>query len=48
LIHKVQEQEGKAKWFKLAGLILTTFLFDYIIAYEIVKKIHDLQALNNP
>ena len=48
LIHKVQEQEGKGKWLKLGGLILTTFLFDYIIAYEIVKKIHDLQALNNP
>ncbi len=48
LIHKVQEQEGSSKWFKLAALILTTFLFDYIIAYEIVKKIHDLQALNNP
>jgi len=48
LIHKVQEQEGKGKWFKLAVLILTTFMFDYIIAYEIVKKIHDLQALNNP
>ena len=48
LIHKVQEQEGRGKWFKLAALIITTFLFDYIIAYEIVKKIHDLQALNNP
>lgn len=48
LIHKVQEQEGSGKWIKLAGLILTTFLFDYIIAFEIVKKIHDLQALNNP
>jgi uncharacterized integral membrane protein len=48
LIHKVQEQEGNWKWAKLAALIVTTFFFDYIIAYEIVKKIHDLQALNNP
>ena len=48
LIHKVQEQEDKWKFFKLAALIITTFFFDYIIAYEIVKKIHDLQALNNP
>jgi hypothetical protein len=28
-------------------VIIVTFFFDFIIAYEIVKKIYDLQALNS-
>ncbi len=47
LMHKFLEERHFSKWIKLSLLILVTFAFDYIIAYEIVKKIYDLQALNS-
>jgi hypothetical protein len=47
LMHKFLEERHFSKWIKLGLLILVTFAFDYIIAYEIVKKIYDLQALNS-
>jgi hypothetical protein len=43
LIHKFSEQEGISKYFKIAGLFITTFIFDFIIAYEIVEKIYDIK-----
>jgi cell division protein FtsB len=43
LIHKFQEQKGWSKYFKIAGLVFTTLIFDFIIAYEIVKKIYDIR-----
>jgi hypothetical protein len=47
LMHKFLEEKHFSKWIKLALVIAATFVFDYIIAYEIVKKIYDLQALNS-
>ncbi|HSF46426.1 MAG TPA: hypothetical protein VLA58_10465, partial [Chitinophagaceae bacterium] len=47
LMHKFLEEKHFTKWIKLVLVIAATFVFDYIIAYEIVKKIYDLQALNS-
>lgn len=44
LIHKFSEEKGIAKFLKISGLILVTFIFDFIIAYAIVKEIHDIKA----
>jgi uncharacterized protein YoxC len=43
LIHKFSEQKGIVKYFKIAGLVITTFIFDFIIAYEIVEKIYNIK-----
>ncbi|MDR3285829.1 MAG: hypothetical protein LBT27_00110 [Prevotellaceae bacterium] len=47
LIHKFQEQKDQeqknfGKYFKITGLIITTFIFDFIIAYEITEKIYNI------
>lgn len=47
LIHKFQEQEGFSKFFKIGFLIIITFLFDAILAYEITEKIYNLKAENS-
>lgn len=47
LIHKYMEKEGWKKFGSLAFLIIVTFGFDYIIAFEIVKKVYDLKVLNS-
>ena len=47
LMHKFMEENHWSKWIKLSLVIIVTFFFDFIIAYEIVKKIYDLQALNS-
>jgi hypothetical protein len=47
LMHKFIEEKHWSKWIKLSLVIIVTFFFDFIIAYEIVKKIYDLQALNS-
>jgi hypothetical protein len=47
LMHKFIEEKHWSKWIKLSMVIIVTFFFDFIIAYEIVKKIYDLQALNS-
>ena len=44
LIHKINEEKSKWKFLKLGGLIIVTLAFDYIIAYEIVQKVYDLQS----
>lgn len=43
LIHKFQEQEGMQKNIKVGGLILITFLFDVILAFEITEKIYEIK-----
>jgi hypothetical protein len=43
LIHKFSEQKNVSKYFKIAGLVITTFIFDFIIAYEIVEKIYNIE-----
>lgn len=43
LIHKFQEAKGKAKYFKIAALLIVTFIFDSIIAYEITEKIYNIK-----
>ncbi|KAA6309819.1 hypothetical protein EZS27_038763, partial [termite gut metagenome] len=43
LIHSFQKQEGIGKYFKIIGLFVTAFIFDFIIAYEIVEKIYNIK-----
>ncbi|NDP27163.1 MAG: hypothetical protein GZ087_07030 [Flavobacterium sp.] len=43
LIHKFSEEKGLGKYLKISGLILVTFLFDFIIAYAIVKEIYNIK-----
>lgn len=47
LIHKFQETKGVAKYFKIGALLVITFIFDTILAFEITKKIYDLNAGNS-
>lgn len=43
LIHKFSEEKGLGKYFKISGLIVVTFIFDFIIAYAIVKEIYNIK-----
>lgn len=43
LIHKFSEEKGYGKYFKIPGLIVVTFIFDFIIAYAIVKEIYNIK-----
>lgn len=43
LIHKFSEEKGFAKYLKIFGLVTVTFIFDFIIAYAIVKEIYDIK-----
>lgn len=47
LIHKFQEKKGIGKYFKIGLLILITFVFDAILAYEITEKIYNIKAENS-
>jgi uncharacterized protein (UPF0335 family) len=47
LIHKFQEKKGISKFFKIGLLILITFVFDAILAYEITEKIYNIKAENS-
>lgn len=44
LIHKFQEKKGFAKYLKIGLLLVITFVFDSILAYEITEKIYDIKA----
>lgn len=43
LIHKFSEEKGIMKVFKITGLVVVTFIFDFIIAYAIVKEIYNIK-----
>ncbi len=47
LIHKFQEKKGFGKFFKIGLLIIITFVFDAILAYEITEKIYNIKAGNS-
>lgn len=47
LIHKFQEGKGLGKYAKIAALLIITFLFDSIIAYEITEKIYNIKREND-
>jgi len=47
LIHKFQEIKGWTKIPKITMLILVTFIFDSILAYEITEKIYNIKASNS-
>ncbi|NDW12380.1 hypothetical protein D0T50_05685 [Bacteroides sp. 214] len=42
LIHKFSEEKGFSKYLKISSLVIVTFVFDFIIAYEIIDKIHEI------
>jgi hypothetical protein len=43
LIHKFQEQKSYKSYLKILGLIIVTFVFDFILAYEITEKIYNIK-----
>jgi len=43
LIHKIQEEKGFKKFLKIAVLIVVTFLFDGLLAYDISEKIYNIR-----
>ena len=43
IIHKISEEKGFVKYFKIFALIVVTFIFDVIIAYAIVKEIYEIK-----
>lgn len=47
LIHKLQEEKGIMKFGKIGVLILVTFVFDAILAYEITEKIYNIRKSNS-
>lgn len=47
LIHLFQSMKVASYKLKIAALILITFLFDFILAYEITKKLYDLRVQNS-
>lgn len=46
LVHKFQQGEGVARYFKVGMLILVTFVFDGILAFEITEKIYQLEQIS--
>ena len=47
LIHQFNKEEGIGKYFKLLLLMVITFAFDAILAYEITEKIYNIKAGNS-
>ncbi len=47
LIHKLQESKGLMKFVKIATLVVVTFIFDAILAYEITEKIYNIKKENS-
>lgn len=47
LIHKFQEGKGIIKYLKISALLIITFIFDSIIAYEITEKIYNIKKEND-
>jgi len=43
LIHKFQEKKELKSYLKVIGLIVVTFIFDFILAYEITQKIYEIK-----
>lgn len=47
LIHKFQESKGFSKYLKILALLIVTFIFDAIIAFEITEKIYNIKRDND-
>lgn len=47
LIHKFQEIKGRGKYVKIAMLVIITFLFDAILAYQITERIYNIHKSNS-
>lgn len=47
LIHKFQELKGLFRFVKIGTLIMVTFCFDSILAYEITEKIYNINRENS-
>ncbi len=47
LFHILKEDDGRSKIFKMVGVYLGAFLFDFLLAYEITEKIYEAKALNS-
>jgi hypothetical protein len=47
LIHKFQEQKSWTKYLKIFFLIVVTFIFDSILAFDITEKIYNIKAENS-
>lgn len=47
LIHKFQESKSVIGYIKVSLLVVITFVFDALLAYDITKKIYEVGALNS-
>jgi len=47
LIHQFQKGKGFKIYFQILALIIVTFVFDAILAYEITEKIYNIKAENS-
>jgi len=47
LINQFQKGKGVKKYFQILALIIVTFVFDAILAYEITEKIYNIKAENS-
>lgn len=47
LIHKFQEGKGVGKYYKIGMLVLVTFAFDCLLAYEIENNLYKAQVANS-
>ena len=45
LVHQYTQKEGYEKYFKTFAIYAVTFVFDALLAYEISKKIYDIEIL---
>lgn len=46
-LHFFSVQKGIAKYFKIAAIVIVTFIFDCILAYYIAKNIYDIEAVSS-
>jgi hypothetical protein len=47
LIHKFQEKKGIKKYLNIIALVIITFLFDAILAYQITERIYNIHKSNS-
>lgn len=46
-LHFFSEEKSNIKYLKMAAIVLVTFMFDCILAYQIGEKIHEYKVLND-
>ena len=47
LLHVFQKESSRKKWMKISALLIITFVFDFILAFMIERKVYDLTKTIN-